>query len=334
MRDDLFKLEEISKERYEEISSTLISYLDDKFGLKYRIPRFYHEKAYFYNMDIILSTTVLDDRGFEALKSTIVKDLNITDYYSNGTLFSVVFMDFQLDFLLQEEENFISTYHFMSFNDLGSFIGRICRKFNLKYGGRGLDYVYRRADGHYRRDIPLTKDFTKIFTFLGLDMEKWKAGFTDEKDMFAWVVNCPYFSVSPYEKLMGNLIKKSLQRKILQDFVQYLGQNNISKVYKYDDNKDLYLPAIDRFFSEARLSEEIANERRKESHVMEVRKKYHGQLVMDLIPGLEGRLLGRFMQAFQNQFDDHESVLFNAAPEEIAQMILKFKENYYSENRH
>jgi hypothetical protein len=118
----------------------------------------------------------------------------------------------------------------MSFNDLGNFIGRICRRFDLKYGDRGLAYVYRRADGNYRADLEVTLDFARICAFLGLNHDAWSEGFGSLPEMFAWVVESPWFLVAPYlDEINGNLQKQAAERTTVSRFVGWLRAKGIDQ---------------------------------------------------------------------------------------------------------
>ena len=56
MGGNLFKLGRIPQAEYKVIEHELRSYLDQKFGNYYRIPRYYADKADFGDLDIVLST--------------------------------------------------------------------------------------------------------------------------------------------------------------------------------------------------------------------------------------------------------------------------------------
>lgn len=324
MGGNLFKLGRLPRAEYLEIEQELRVYLDQKFGDLYRIPRYYGDKADFGDVDIVLSTDAISG-DWQQLKEEIIADLQLTNYKSDGPIFSTVYRNFQVDYFIRGPKYFESTYKFLSFNDIGNLIGKIFKRFNLKYGERGLNYVFRRADNHYSRDIPISTDFKHIFSFLQLDYAKWEAGFANKKELFDWVVACPYFSVVPYEKLSAQLKKRIRERPTIQAFMKYLEEHKITKRYDFEDKKS-YLPLISDYFPEAHLLEEIAYEQQREAYVNAIREKYNGRIIMELIPELSGKELGSFMKDFQAQFEDHEEALYQLEATAIRERILGFYE--------
>lgn len=323
MGGNLFKLGRLPKAQYLEIEQSLLPYLEQKFGEYFRIPRYYGDKADFGDLDIVLSSAAIKTT-WQELKREILTDLNITESKSMGGVLSSVYRDFQVDFFIKDETYFLSTYHFLCYNDIGNLVGKICRRFNLKYGEKGLAYVFRRADGHYVKDIPVSLDFQKIYAFLQLDYQQWESGFKNRSAMFEWVMASPYFSVAPYQKLSKTMEKRAKERPTIRYFLDYIEEHKIDKTYAYLEDKKAYLPMIADFFLEANLLEKVAAERQREAYVLDIRQKYNGKIVMSLLPELQGKSLGVFMQAFQAQFEDYEKELYEMNAAEIQQRILDF----------
>lgn len=323
MGGNLFKLGRLPKQEYLAIEESLRPYLDKKFGQHYRIPRYYGDKADFGDVDIIISTAAVKS-NWQDLKQEILSDLNIKTHKSIRGVLSTVYQNFQVDFFIKPEKYFLSTYHFLCYNDIGNLVGKICRRFNLKYGDKGLAYVFRRADGHYVKDIPVSLDFEKIYAFLQLDYAQWEAGFESRTAMFEWVIASPYFSVVPYKKLSRSLAKRAKERPTIRHFLDYIEAQKVEKTYAYLEDKRAYLPMIATYFPEANLMEQVAAEQERERYVLAIREKYNGKIVMSLLPHLKGKALGQFMQAFQAQFDDAEKVLYHMTAKEIEDLILRF----------
>jgi hypothetical protein len=61
MGGNLFKLGRKPKLEYLEIETEIRSYLDQKIGDTYRIPRFYGDKPDFGDMDILVSDAVANE---------------------------------------------------------------------------------------------------------------------------------------------------------------------------------------------------------------------------------------------------------------------------------
>ena len=194
MGGKLFNLPRMPRADYLQLEADVRRYLDTKVPNGYRIPRYYGNKPDFGDMDVILAKMP----NWDELRQAILQDLGITEYKTVGHVFSTNLRGLQTDFFMVAEEELETTYTFMSFNDLGNFIGRICRRFDLKYGERGLEYVYRRANGNYVVDIEVSRDFRETCRFLGLDYAAFEKGFAALEEVFEWVIASPYFSVAPY----------------------------------------------------------------------------------------------------------------------------------------
>lgn len=323
MGGNLFKLGRISQHEYLAIEQEIRYYLDRKLGNFYRIPRYYNSKPDFGDMDVVVSLSASANDWLQ-FRQEIVKELGITQYRSDGRVFSTVYRNLQIDYFTAPEEFFESTYNYLSFNDLGNLIGKICRKFNLKYGERGLAYVYRRQLGNYKKDLLITTDFQKICHFLGLDYAHWQQGFETLEEVFDWAIASPYFSIQPYIEQAKTLERRVKHRTTIQKFLEYIEAKRITKNYQYLENKADYLPHLIQAFPEANLLEKIAIEQEAEKEALQMIKKFNGKLVMQLIPTLQGQELGEFIVEFKKQFSDFKSFLLQSSSKDIEDKIIDF----------
>ena len=318
----LWNLGRVDAQRYERIKNTIQPYLERKFGSLYRIPRSYGSKPDFGDLDVLVSSQAIP-LTWQQTTREIVQELAVVQSKSVGKVFSTNFMDFQVDYFLVSPAHFESTYNFMCFNDLGNLLGKMFHRFNLKYGEEGLAYVYRRADGHYKVDLPVSTDMEKILTFIGLDYGHWRDGFATLEEMFAWVVQSPYFSVRPYLAPSASTQKRVQHRKTIQAFVTWLAENQISAHYAALENREAYLPWIQDFFPESDLLNQVARERENEARATELRSKFNGNLVKELTQ-LEGQALGAFIAHFKATFADFDDFLINNDWATIQQAIVRF----------
>jgi hypothetical protein len=321
MGGKLFNLGRISRDRYLEIEVAMREYLDRQVGTAaYRIPRYYSTKPDFGDMDIIIRLG--DPTTWQTLRQEFVTDLGVTETKSAGGVFSTVYEGLQVDYFTAAPEFLESTYNYLSFNDLGNLLGKICRRFNLKYGEEGLAYVFRRQDGNYKKDLTISTDFAEICRLLELDYAQWQQGFDELTDVFEWVIASPYFSVRPYITQSTSLAKRVKERTTIQKFLAYLEGQQITKEYPYLENRDDYLPWIAKQFPAADLLARIAVERQLDERLIAVRAKFNGNRIMELIPNLSGKALGAFIVKLKEQIPDFEEYILSQEQEVIDRMIV------------
>lgn len=328
MGGNLYKLGRISKVEYLKIETEIRKYLDEKLDNAYKIPRFYGNKLDFGDLDIIVNIDLLENDWSE-IRQEIVEDLNIQQYQSNGRGFSTVYKNFQVDYFPVSDKFFDSTYNYLSFNDLGNLIGKISRRFNLKYGEQGLAYVYRHESGNYKKDLIITTDFQEISYFLKLNYHQWLKGFENLDSMYQWIIDSPYFSVTPYLEITTTLKNRLKNRPTIQKFIEYLEKNKITKKYNYLENRAEYIPLIHRSFPEAKIRDRIEQEKIPEAINVQIKTKFNGQLIIKLIPGISGKELGDFILEFKNKFENFSEFILKHSSEEIEREIL----NYYRSSR-
>lgn len=329
MGGNLFKLGRLERSKYLKLEQELRIYLEAKFGEHYRIPKYYHQKPDFGDMDILISSAGMEN--WDATKAKLIEDLGIEEHKTIGSILSTVYQDFQVDFFHCNEQNFLSTYHFLSWNDVGNLLGKMFRRFNLKYGEKGLLYVFRRADNHYKKDLLVSQDMRKIIEFLKLSYETWKEGFETLDDIYKWVISSPYFSVQPYLGKDDVRIQKRVRQKrtTVERFIKFLEQNQIEKHYSHPEDKDSYLPDIAAYFPEAKLLERIEEERQREAYVNAIKAKFNGKLIMTWFPDLKGKALGSFIQSFKDSIgteQEFEALFYELSADEIKTRVLKFYE--------
>ncbi len=320
MGGNLFNLPRLPRADYLERENELRVYLEQKLGAGFRIPRFYASKPDFGDMDVLVAAR--DD--WKSLRFDIAKELGITQHKIVGHVFSTVYKNLQVDFFSVEAQHLEPMYNYMSFNDLGNIIGKIFRRFNLKYGEFGLSYVYRReSNEHYKQDLPITTKMQPMLEFLGLDPAPWIQGFETLDQMFSWVIGSKYFSVAPYlDESISKLEKRLETRPTMQRFHDFLLRHNIQKRVEFLERHE-YIELIAGAFPESNLLEQILEQQVLEQQAIHFAEKFSGQLVMRLRPELEGKALGAFITRFKAQFIDFETWVLEADTKEIEQRIHK-----------
>ncbi len=289
----------------------------DGLGITHRIPRYYGDKVDFGDMDVIVPIT-----DWEAQRESIVSALGIVETKTVGRVFSTVYRGLQTDFFAVPPELLESTYDFMSFNDLGNLVGRMCRRFELKWGEQGLSYVFRRQSAeNYVVDIPVTQDFARVCAFLGLDHAVWASGFATLVELYEWVITSPYFSVVPYLDQESRRDRPTIAR-----FCEFLRERNISARPEFADRKS-YLGQVDAAFPEARLLDRLAAKRAAEARSVKVTAKWNGDLVMRLRPERD-QALGALIKAFKRSIaptdTEFDAWVLASAPSDIERRIVEF----------
>ncbi len=316
MGGKLFHHPRMPRAGYIEREASVRVCLDERLPGAYRIPRYYGDKPDFGDMDVLVE----DRPDWDALRVEVARDLGVTEVKTTGRVYSMSFRGLQTDFFTVPAQYLESTASFMSFNDVGNFIGRLARRFDLKYGERGLAYVYRRAGGNYARDLEITRDMARICGFLGLDHPRWVAGFASLDDVFDWVIASPYFSVKPYldDDAMAD---RAQARPTVERFIAYLRDRGVDKRAHVGDRKDR-LPQVIAAFPEVDLAGMVAAERAAEARAAGRAAKFNGQRVMRLVPGLEGEALGRVILALKRSVGDFDAWVEATPQDDIDRAIV------------
>lgn len=323
MGGNLFKLGRRPREEYLVIEADVRRFLDDLVGDGYRIPRYYGSKPDFGDMDVVVSNASIEALGgWDAFRAAIAEGLGVTQTKSVGGLYSTAFADLQVDYFVRSPHLFESTYHYLSFNDLGNLLGKICKRLGLKYGEDGLSYVFRRdSQPSYKTALPITRDWPRILTFLGLEVDPWLAGFDTLEQMFAWVVTSPWFSVAPYVDRNRSTERRARQRRTMARFVEWVEHEGLDVRHDYRPERDAYVSDIDAAFPEAELPRALEREREAEARVLVLREKFSGDRVREWT-GLTGKELGGFMRRFREAHSQDE--LLAMSPPDIQALVERF----------
>lgn len=226
---------------------------------------------------------------------------------------SVLFEDkYQIDFIKTQPHEIDQTITYFGYNDFGNLIGRMAKKFDLKYAHNGLFYRYRDGN-HYKKDVLLTYDHLIIFDILKLDVNTFLKGFDTFNDMFDFVSSSPYFNKSIY--LFDNLNNKNRvrdrKRKTYHAFLKYCES--------LPDKEDIEYPvnlAFELFPDLQGKVDEIESTRQK---INQLAEKFNGKIIMELT-GLTGASLGDFIKSFKLKFDENTLYALNA--DEIKLLIM------------
>lgn len=318
MGGNFWKLGRMLRDEYLLRETAVRECLEARAPGEYRIPRYFEDKLDFGDMDVIVSKAVLQrDPNFLA---RLFADLGIVDYKANGAVTTTVFRGLQTDFFLVPPCNVDTTYTFMCFGEVGNILGRLGRRFKLKFGIDGLNYVFRWGD-HYKQEFTVTRDFAAICDLFGLDHSTWVRGFATREEMFRWVTASPWFSARPYIDPESPMVQRAGVRPGIAAFIEFVKVNVPADAGAYIADPVAWVEAK---FPEARLPEKLAKQVEKTDRLAAVSEKFSGRLVMEFRPGLEGRELGEFIRQFRLSKDDFQAYVLATSAEQIREDIRTF----------
>jgi len=168
----------------------------------------------------------------------------------NGGVTSFDYKGFQIDLIHTTHEKFDYALSYFSWNDCGNLVGKLAHRFGLKHGHDGLFLSLH--DGHNKfGSILLTENHDDTLKFLGLDVKKFKNGFDNLEEIFAFVAASPNYSPDWY--LLENITsagrirdkKRDTYRKFLEFGAAYTGPRAAKIVNKNDCLDLIFKPEYD-----------------------------------------------------------------------------------------
>lgn len=164
---------------------------------------------------------------------------------------------FQLDMIKTNKDNFDFHYNYLSWNDLGNFIGRVAAYHGFKLGHDGfqkrlyldkhgeiLDVSQYKTQNdtndsnrvYIKTNLFLSLDWDKSIEFLGFDSERFKKGFNNLEEIAEYVYNSKYFNIKMFE--LDNRDNRSRARDLkrpnynfaMDYFQKQIEQGNIKEI--------------------------------------------------------------------------------------------------------
>jgi hypothetical protein len=256
----------------------------------------YKNKPDFGDLDmLILSGTVKKN-----IRELIKEYFNPNEIYHNGNAWSFDFNQFQIDFIIVKDIDWVTSNVYFSYNDLGNFMGRIAYQMGFRYGDYGLKVNYY-VDGKKFSKI-ISKEPNKIFEFLGFDWDKYSQSFHGLTDIFDFIINSRYFDskIFDYEKLNHQNKTRNRKRKNYQLFLDYVAETASNKTYEYK-SQDEYLISADRYFG-TNIIDDIDEWKKVLERENEVHERFNGNIIMKLFD-LKGKELGSSIKRFKSEID-------------------------------
>ena len=311
------------RDEYDALEQEVFAILSKSF-VKFDTPRFFQSKESFGDMDLIVSM-----ENFKGNVRTYIEDtFNPNEIFHNGNSYSFDYKELQIDFICVSGEDYSSNYHYFAFNDLGNFIGRIAQSVGFKYGQEGL-WLNQFYNDQKIAKVMVSKDYPKIFEFLGLDYSKWVEGFDSLEEIFEYVINSPYFDSEMFE--MKNLNKinsdRNLKRKSYMSFLAYIAENAPNVVY--EPHKKEFFKKAKEMFPEANLEETIRLNEYEVSKKLLIKSKFNGGMIIEKY-GLEGAEIGMALVGFKVFIEEDEPDYDTFIIESSTETIMGYFESYYN----
>ena len=314
------KTRRYDRAEFDVISVELMDTLKKSFA-RVAMPLFYKNKLSFGDADIMVSTEGLNF----GLREYIVETFAPIEIHHNGNCWSFDYKELQVDLITIAPEHFDSNYNYLSYNDLGNYIGKIAHGFGFKYGQEGLVYDHYFKGSNIGR-VLISKDYDKIYEFLGLDYNRWREGFNELEDIFTFIGESKFFNWEYLQLENNNRInrERDAKRKSYQSFLSWIDENVKDDNHRFPFSKDKaeYVDAANKFFPEAGLELEIRRLEYEHCRNLYIKGKFNGGDVMRKY-GLKGKELGDAMSGFKNIIgkifpeETYEDYIINSSVAEI-----------------
>ena len=314
------KTRRYDRAEFDVISVELMDTLKKSFA-RVAMPLFYKNKLSFGDADIMVSTEGLNF----GLREYIVETFAPIEIHHNGNCWSFDYKELQVDLITIAPEHFDSNYNYLSYNDIGNYIGKIAHGFGFKYGQEGLVYDHYFKGSNIGR-VLVSKDYDKIYEFLGLDYNRWREGFNELEDIFTFIGESKFFNWEYLQLENNNRInrERDAKRKSYQSFLSWIDENVKDDNHRFPFSKDKaeYVDAANKFFPEAGLELEIRRLEYEHCRNLYIKGKFNGGDVMRKY-GLKGKELGDAMSGFKNIIgkifpeETYEDYIINSSVAEI-----------------
>lgn len=311
----------------------------DFYNIEYRIPLYFREKEDFGDLDVIIKDIVPVSQLLKIFKSCECY------YDSSESEVSFNFRNFQIDFIRVKPEYFDTSFYYYSYNDLGNLIGQLARTNYLKYGFDGLKYNHYDNKKQKLGSILISKNINKILLFLDLDPATYNNGFNNLKEEFDFIIKSKFFNpyvsdlepygISPAGVALYRTNKvnreRNSKRKTFIAWLDYIEKYKIGEeqfLFREDVDINDVMKRINKFFPECNFEEKLTQILKKDDDKKRIKKKFNGNIIIELIPNLKKEDRQLFIDSFRSdiikKYKDFTEYIINSSQEKIKEDILKF----------
>lgn len=289
------------KEEFEQITPVIKEKLLKVFP-KVDMPKYFKSKPSFGDADFVCMAT---DKNVD-FEKFFIEEFQSKEIFKNGHVYSIEYKELQVDVIITQQKAYETSLNYFAFNDLGNLIGKVAHKFGLKWGFRGLEYVYR-IDGKVLGEINVTKNYRDALEFLGFDVETYDRGFDNLDEIFDFVTSSRYFNPWLYDFETLNRINRERDQKraTYASFVEHVAPmkeaGKEAYHYFYYDKK-VYLGLIDHYFPG--FLEQYRELEKKEERKRNVSELFNGNMLIEEF-NITGKELGNAILQFKSYFSDN-----------------------------
>jgi len=211
-------------------------------------------------------------------------------------------------------------------------------KYSLKYGQQGLFIrIWSGKNYSTKNDVIVSKDYPKIFGFLGLDYEKWVEGFDTLEDIFRYVMTSSLFNPEMFQLKELNKInrERNLKRASYMSFLEFIKNKGAHPDYNKNVAslaKKEVINVIRGNFPEANIDLHLAEINYKHARKNLIKQKFNGGILMEKY-GLKGKDIGESLKGFKEyiqwvhefEFDDYDNYIIKTDVDLIHDDFKKFQ---------
>lgn len=246
-----------------------------------------------------------------------LKTLFNTEYVlHNGTTWSLIYKDFQIDLITSPKEEFQFCSNYQGLADRANFIGKLAHQLGLKFGHDGLWLPIRLSDSHKLGDVLLTRDPKRAEAFL--DIKPLEKADTFQ-DIFDNVSASKYFNPVIFALENNNAVARIRDKKrpYYHKFLELCSALSEKEWFIKSKNKDEYLPMIFDEFVHSHKEYRTLMARKEKLDL--VREKFNGDLVREW-SGLSGKALGSLMIVLKSKLSDDD--ILSLSTEKIKEIVI------------
>lgn len=320
-----FTAKRFDKIRLLELESYFSNFMHEHFNsCRWQVIPYYFQKLTFGDLDILVES------NFERNKFiALFLELNFINksygYKTNGVSTSFLTNNNeQIDIIFNGKENYNCALTYYSWNDMGTFLGKIVKSHRLTYGFNGLYADYMEDSVKYGEFV-LTKDPEEIFKVFGWDYATYCQGFDTIEQIFDYVISLHNFEPAIYNFDESELISK---RPLFKQFHSYLKSKNLlDKPRIPKDVINSRKLQILEYFGKLKNYEDLI---KKASEIKATKLKFNGDIVKDLT-GFSGTELGSFIKFLKSHINS-EFILSNDQ-QTINEKIIELKGVFDDNNK-